>query len=40
MTDGLKRYAGGKEKDLVELMRIAAMFGIEDEMAKYMGVLS
>lgn len=40
VTDGLKRYAAGKEKNLVELMRIAAMFKIEDEMAKYMGVLS
>jgi len=40
LTDGLKKYAARKEKRLPELMRLSALFGIEREMARYMGVLS
>ena len=40
VSGGLKRYAAAKKKNFVELMRIASAFGIEKEIAGYMGVLS
>jgi len=40
LTSGLKRYAARQEKNLPELMRMAALFGVERDVARYMGVLS
>lgn len=40
LVQGLKLYAMRRNKNLPELMRIAALFGIEAEMSRYMGVLS
>ncbi len=39
LTEGLRRYARWKDRNLPELMRLAALFGIERDMAKCMGVL-
>lgn len=39
LVAGLKQYAVRNDKDLVELMRIAKLFRIEREIAKYMSVL-
>lgn len=36
---GIKQYAASKTKNIAELMKMASMFGIEEKVAKYMGVL-
>lgn len=38
--EGLRRYAAKRDKDIAELMRIAAAFNIEEAVSKYMGMLS
>lgn len=40
LVQGLKFYAERKNKNLPELLRLAALFGVEMEMSRYMGVLS
>jgi len=39
IVGGLKAYAFGRDKDVAKLMTMAKAFNIENEVARYMGVL-